>query len=1362
MVKVIGYRLWVIVLCSLFFIQGIEAGPKWKTHFAYNNVTQIAVSQDKVYAISDGSLFSVEKQSEQVKVYNRLSGLHGTGITCIHYDTKGKQLLICYGDGKMDMLTEQGVLYISELYNKDMTQRKTIYNVTIAGRMAYLSTHYGVQTMDLQERKLVDSYWLRPGGQETPIQDVRIISDSIYAFAEDSMYCACLQDNVSDYSYWKREKRSNRITPDAKKGIEYEDASDIWYAGLEQGIKRYTKATQKWMSYKPAGPAVNIPYRLTAAQGNIWMVPGGRWSSQNERPAVLMRYDGQQWINIETAAIEAKTGMLALDFMNTAVDPKDKTHYFVTSYGTGIYEFRNDEVVHHEIANENNTMVSASRSHPDRYTRLDNALFDASGRLWFADAASSGQIQCLEANGTWHGIDIEVDGALLSVPTPGGLIIDHRNAHHKWLAVARYYTCLCLIDDGGTPFDTSDDRTKKRDEWTDQEGNLFKPSYIYDLLQDRKGRIWLATEQGLAYIETTDFFHSDAIVRPVIMDENGENPIRTNVFKALCETADGAIWAGSESLGIYVLNEEATEITTHFTTENSAMPANGILSLAAADNEHVFIGTAEGLVEYDPNGYEEGLNGLTEEGDYELEEGSMQQWRLHFCYSNPNEIAASDKRVYAAANGALFCVNRADETIDYWNKSTGLNGTSVSHIAYDERSGQLIIAYDDGRMDLLSDNDAVTQMPDLYMKAGSVAVTINCLSTGSRYAYAGTTFGIIAINTRKAEVADTYYIGPEASAVDVRAVIEQGDSLYAFSANQLYKAALSDNLVDYTFWSADTIRGGEVQQAAAWQEQLYIIQHDSLYRRTGDKWLLVRNEPIHWMNAHDGNMLVYTDKGLFRLKEDDSLEGLNNLYAMNSACFTKGEYWVAETNWGLIKLDTNGDHIFHTEGPNSNFGYSMHAANGHIYSTVGGRWATEFIREARINIFDGYNWRGISAGEISAALGVRTLDPVSVAVDPSDAGHFFVAMYGTGVIEFRDYKAVKQYTNGNSTLKPVNTTVSHPEFFVRTDGVMIDEAGNLWVLNATDIGKPVHVMTPDGLWYGLRLRSNGSDVTFTTPSGIWPDKRDSRYKWMFDQRYSQGVILMDDGGTPTNNYDDRCLKRSSFVDQNGTVLTPSSFRCFAQDHTNRIWIGTEKGIFLIPETVDFYQSNACRRIIIPRNDGTGLGDYLLGDEQINCMAVDGGNRMWIGTANSGLYLIEDDTITVAHFTEYNSLLPSNSIQSIAIMPTTGEVFVGTGKGIASYRSDASDPAETMSGAYAYPNPVRPDYGGVISICGLMDNTTVNIVDAAGNLVCKTKSHGGTAVWDGRLYDGRRATPGIYTALCNANGGHTVVKIMVIR
>jgi hypothetical protein len=324
---------------------------------------------------------------------------------------------------------------------------------------------------------------------------------------------------------------------------------------------------------------------------------------------------------------------------------------------------------------------------------------------------------------------------------------------------------------------------------------------------------------------------------------------------------------------------------------------------------------------------------------------------------------------------------------------------------------------------------------------------------------------------------------------------------------------------------------------------------------------------------------------------------------------------------------------------------------------------------------------------------------------------------------------------------------------------MMDAEGNLWVLNATEEGKPIHVRTPQGQWYGLRLTNN---LQLETPAGIWVDRRNSQYKWMMGQRGEACLVLLDDGGTPTISSDDRSIARSAFVDQNGNNLSPVILRCFAQDHTNRIWIGADKGLITIPANVDFFTSNSCRRIIIPRNDGTGLGDYLLGDEQVNCMAVDGGNRMWIGTANSGLYLIEDDTITVAHFTENNSLLPSNSIQSIAIIPSTGEVFVGTDRGIASYRSDASEPQSDMSEAYAYPNPVRPDYNGVITITGLMDNSVVNIIDSGGNLVCKTRSHGGTAVWDGRLPDGRRATAGVYTALCNAIKGHAAVKILVIR
>ena len=1318
------------------------------------------MAENKVYAISDGSLYSVNKQTEEIEVYNNQSGLHSTGIQCIHYDMLGKQLIIGYTTGKIDLLSSHGVKYIGELYDKDMTQRKTIYNVTIKGRTAYLSTPYGIQTMDLRENKLVDSYWLRPGGQEIDVKDVLLTNDSIYAFTDDSLFCAALSDNLVDYRVWKREK-SGRVTPDEEKGVHYQDASGHWYASQGEGIVRFT--TTERLSYKPQGPLTNKPYYVSVSGDEVIMLSGGRWTTQDNTPGHVMRLVDGTWHNISAESIQTATGAsLVLDFMNAAVDPSDANHYFVTSYGTGIYEFRGDACIGHRIADD--VIKAVAPTQPERYTRLLGAHYDSAGRLWFLDAGVDKPIYVQQGTET-VGLPIVIDGVPKSYEVIGDIIIDRRNEQYKWIGIAYKGAGMVLLNDGGTPMDASDDEAFFRGEWTNQYGQNFKALCVFGIYQDRQGRIWLATDQGAAYIDAnTDFKESDAIIQPDVMDTNGENPITGLRMKAICQDAEGRIWIGSENLGVYVLNEAATEIIAHYTTDNSAMSGNGILSLSGASDGRVFVGTSEGLVEYDPNGPGEGLNGKTNDGETELEEGSMLNWKLHFSYTNPQEIAATPSAIFAVGNGSLFSVNRADESIAYWNKSTGLSGTSVTHIAYDEKAGKLIIAYDNGQIDLLDDNGAVTSMADISMKAGSMAVTVNAICPGTKFCYLAMPFGIIALNLSRAEVSDTYYIGDDAAAIEVHQLVELDDSLYAFSFDKLYQASLQDNLVDFSFWKSETIPFEQVTQATTVNHRLYVLAHDSLYRREGSGWSLVSAIPMKWIHASGNHLLGYQNgKGMVELNDDDTWKPISNQYVADDGIYTNGEYWLAEEDKGLVLLGTSGDNRYIPTCPMSNFGYHLNIAHDRLYVSPGGRWTTEYGRMSSLSIYDGQQWIGIPWQDTWYYTNHAIRDAVQFAVDLTDPGHFFVATYGTGVFEFKDYKGAQHYDSSNSTLRKVKDT-EDDYFFTRTDGAMMDEQGNLWVLNATQLetGRPVHVRTASGYWCGLRLRSGGKDLSFETPAGIWVDQRSSQYKWLVNQRGEPMLVLLDDGGTPTINGDDRCMARNSFIDQDGKQVTPSQFRCWAQDEDDRIWVGTDKGIILLPKDVDFFSSNACKRIIIPRNDGTGLGDYLLGDEQINCLAVDGGNRMWIGTANSGLYLIEDDTITAAHFTDANSLLPSNNVQTIAIMPKTGEVFVGTDRGIASYLSDASEAKEDMSGAYAFPNPVRPDYGGYISITGLMDNTVVNIVDAGGNLVCKTRSHGGTAVWDGKLPDGRRATPGVYTALCNANGGHAAVKILVIR
>ena len=99
-------------------------------------------------------------------------------------------------------------------------------------------------------------------------------------------------------------------------------------------------------------------------------------------------------------------------------------------------------------------------------------------------------------------------------------------------------------------------------------------------------------------------------------------------------------------------------------------------------------------------------------------------------------------------------------------------------------------------------------------------------------------------------------------------------------------------------------------------------------------------------------------------------------------------------------------------------------------------------------------------------------------------------------------------------------------------------------------------------------------------------------------------------------------------------------------------------------------------------------------------------------------------------------------------------------------SDASETAEEMikDQVYAYPNPVRPDYTGYITITGLTYNADVKILTVNGTLVKEGRSNGGSFVWDGNDQNGKRVASGIYmvnTATQDGKKG-TVCKIAIIN
>ena len=191
------------------------------------------------------------------------------------------------------------------------------------------------------------------------------------------------------------------------------------------------------------------------------------------------------------------------------------------------------------------------------------------------------------------------------------------------------------------------------------------------------------------------------------------------------------------------------------------------------------------------------------------------------------------------------------------------------------------------------------------------------------------------------------------------------------------------------------------------------------------------------------------------------------------------------------------------------------------------------------------------------------------------------------------------------------------------------------------------------------------------------------------------------------------------------------------------------------------------QVKVPRNDGTDYADYLLAGIDIMCLAIDGGNRKWFGTNGNGVYLISSDNMKeIHHFTSENSKLLSNIVKSIAINPTTGEVFFGTDNGLCSYFSDATKPNTEMTkdNVWAYPNPVEPSYTGPITVTGLSFDADVKILSSNGVVINEGRSNGGTYVWDGCDKKGRRVASGIYMVATATNSGEkgTVCKIAIVK
>ncbi|MES2589923.1 MAG: hypothetical protein V4622_13175 [Bacteroidota bacterium] len=747
----------------------------------------------------------------------------------------------------------------------------------------------------------------------------------------------------------------------------------------------------------------------------------------------------------------------------------------------------------------------------------------------------------------------------------------------------------------------------------------------------------------------------------------------------------------------------------------------------------------------------------------------MGEWRMHIA-SKAIDVASGNGIVFAALETGLLEYDIEANETSVWNDVNSLSDINVSCIYFDEYSQSFFLAYKNGNIDRIKDN-LVTNIPAIKLAEMQGDKNVYSFSSKGNLVYACTGFGIVVINSDNNEIKDSYY--PTNSNEKVQSIAFVQDSIFALSPSKLYKSSLSNSaLADPNQWKVDV--RVPIQTTNYYQDlqskanELYLVKKNSAYGfdsvfHITNSGLVQKAEfgfslEILDFKIYESKSLLTCYDGVVILDNDIAYSGSNSLfdnhyiYPQNSILLD-GDIYEADNVYGLIKFSIHGNKQISSIGPPKNNFFALGGnretigvAGGIIHKTgVAGSSAGAYLfKDEEWKLFDKFNQNAWTNREV--------FDVSSISINPLNENEIAFGTFSPTPISISyDASTISEVYDPNNA-----PFVGDIDDKVCVSDIKYDSKGNLWVLNGFSLN-PLKVLTKDKVWKEF---SCGSSVSNKFSGKISIDKNDNKWFAVLDE----GLIGYNDGGTIDDVSDDKYIQLNT--GENTGALPSKNVSAIAVDLDNEIWIGTPEGFAILYNSESAFDGVAgeynAQRIKI---DFEGNVEYLLGETSITDIEVDGGNRKWIATANAGIFLLSPDGLEIIEsFTKENSPLISNNIVDLQFNTKTGELFIITDIGLVSYRTNSSEGDSKYEDVIVFPNPVKPEFNGVITIQGIKYDSDVKFTDIAGNLVFQTTSNGGTATWNGKNLKGEKVTAGTYLiwTASNTEKGRKVGKVVILN
>ena len=744
-------------------------------------------------------------------------------------------------------------------------------------------------------------------------------------------------------------------------------------------------------------------------------------------------------------------------------------------------------------------------------------------------------------------------------------------------------------------------------------------------------------------------------------------------------------------------------------------------------------------------------------------------WTGYFSYVSVKSISQGNDKIYAASENAIFTYDLSTQEIGTISTVNGLSGEYITTIYYSEDHNLLVIGYENGLIEIvIDDEENILSVVDILDKTTIPPDRkgINHFNEYNGNLYISTQYGISVYDLGALEFGDTYFIGDLGTQIEVTQTTVQEPYIFAAGySNGMRRANVNDDdLIDYQNWT--TILGGEFRGVQSLNDELYSFNgNNTVLQFTPEGTTTVVDNfasSIIDFGVKDNLLTITTTNSIQAYSsgyvQEAVVANLPDLtYELQSGYAFNNAFYLGTTEIGMLRVPfgTNQVEQILPDGPLLNRSFALDASPGQLWTVFGEVSDTynpyPLNYRGISNLRDG-EWTNISYNELSETLNGRTInDLVNVKINPDDPNETYISSFHKGLLKIEGQTPIFLFDQTNSALEI-------PAFFpdpvvmgIRLYGSEFDRQGNLWLLQSR-YDQGLIKLTPSGQFQKVDI------------SGILDAEGEQALTEIAISRETNAFFGTAESGLIGYNSTNGRFNRIQEGEGNGNI-PKNSVRALAFDNQNRLWIGTSRGLRVLFNVGGFFEEGAeidAQPIIILED---GVPQELLFELFITDIKVDGSNNKWISTATSGVfYLSSNGQETLLRFTKDNSPLPSDNVQDIAIDSFTGKVYFATVKGLVAYDGASTAPRDNLDEVYIYPNPVRPEFMGNVTIDGLTADANVKITDIEGNLVFEQTSEGGSILWDTTAFGKYRVASGVYLVLITTEDAleTKVSKIMIIR